>query len=333
MSTPAYQLTVPGLPDSPTNMGSLSLQEQHALGQNTDPQATIAEYQQQQDMEASRIEQYELERVQQENAQMREQLGQTSQQLQQVQSNHDNLAGQVQAWQAAQATQAANVQAANQFAFSQEELDTHGDVLPLMERVAAKTRYEMQQEFNQQLAQEKAVWQREATEPLASKLQATEQQLQAQAQKLTNDFAANLDNSIQKMGLHSLQHLMKLPEFLQRFSEPFAPGSMVAWGDQLKANVEAQNLPATMAMLQDLANTRLPKPAVDNAQVPAGNGPARPMTSAQSQNHAKREELLDLYRQRRDQANMGQLPHGWDRAKYRSEQASLMAQIDAIPTN
>lgn len=334
MSVPASYLTDPDLPQAPPSMAGLTLQEQRALGATAaDPQATLRQYQDQNAQETAYIEQIELERMRAENAQMRDQLGSTAQQLQQVQSGYDNLSGQMSAWQQAQATQAAHQQSLDQFAFSPEEVENHGDLLPLVEKVAAKTRYEMEQEWTQRLANEKATWQAEATAPLQQELQQTRQQLESQAQRASADFASRMQEQVADLGLGSIDSVMKMPEFLRRFHEPVAPGVSVAWGDQLKKNIEDQNLYAVRAMLEDFRNNNTNFQQRTDVEVPTTAPVQRPLTGTQAANLEKREQMLSIYEQRQADANMGKFPVGWDRSKYRVEQEKLKAQIDLIPFN
>ena len=331
MSVPASYLTDPDLPQTPVGIPGLSLAEQQALAQKENPQNTLTEYQTKHAQETAQIEAIELQRIQQENASMREQLGATTAQLQEVRSGYDNLSGQMSAWQAAQQSQQAERSALDQFAFTQEDLDNHGDILPLVEKATARARYELEKDFERRLAAEKATWQAEATAPLQQELQQTKQQVQAQAQRSSADFAARMQEQIASLGLGSIDEVMKMPEFMARFNQPVAPGVQTAWGDQLKKNIEEQNLYATRAMLEDFRNNNTNFRQREDTEVPAGNAPQRPLTNQQSQNLAKREQLTEIYAQRQADANMGKFPAGWDRAKYRVEQEKLKAQIDLIP--
>jgi len=44
----------------------------------------------------------------------------------------------------------------------------------------------------------------------------------------------------------------------------------------------------------------------------------------------ERETLTKIYQDRMEAANQGRFPAGWDRAKYRAEQAKLRDRIDSI---
>lgn len=325
-------LTDPDLPQTPLGIPGLSPADQQALAMRENPQNVLAEYQQKSALEASQIDTIELQRIQQENAAMRGQLGTVTQQLQTTQSGYDNLAGQVSAMQNQALREQQTAAATAQFEYTPDDLDNHGDLLPLLEKANARTRYEMEQAFEQRLAAEKAAWQAEATQPLQQELQQTRQQLEVQAQRSSADFAARMQDQIADLGLGSIADVMAMPEFGKRFHQPVAPGVSTAWGDQLKANIENQNLYAAREMLKDFrdSNTSL-RPRVDQ-EVPAGSAPARPMTSVQSQNLEKREQLTAIYAARQQDANGGVFPRGWDRAKYRTEQEKLKAQIDLIPT-
>lgn len=325
-------LTDPDLPQAPLGMPGLSPADQQALAARENPQNVLTEYQAKHAAETAHIDAIELQRIQAENAQMRAEVGDTRSQLQTVQSGYDNLSGQLTAMQMAQQNQAARAAAEQQYAYSQDDLDNHGDLLPLIEKANAKTRYEMEQDFARRLAAEKAQWAAETTAPIQAQLHQTQQQLQIQAQRSQAEFAGRMQKSIADLGLGSIDELTRRPEFMQRYNQPVAPGVSIAWGDQLKQNIENQKLYEAEAMLRDLRDSSPSlRPRVDQ-EVPAGSTPARPLTSTQSANLQQREQLTAQYAARQEDANVGVFPRGWDRARYRSEQEKLKAQIDSIPT-
>lgn len=325
-------LVDPDLPQTPRGLPGLSIADQQALNHRENPANTLQEYQQKLAVEQTQIDNIELQRILNENANMRQQVGQLGSDLTATRSQYDNLSGQVSAMQNQQLLAAQAQQAHDQYALTQEELDNHGDLLPLVQKVTSSALHQKDQEWEQKLAAEKLRWQQEATQPLQQELQQTKEQLQIQAQRSSAEFAANMQREIESLGLGSINHVVAMPEFQQRFNQPVAPGVAVAWGDQLKKNIEDQNLYAAQAMLKDFrdSNTNL-RPRVDQ-EVMGSSTPARPLTSAQSENLQKREQLTNLMQSRQQDANQGILPHGWDRAKYRVEQDKLKAQIDLIPT-
>lgn len=331
MSVPTSFFTDPDLPQAPLSIPGLTLADQAAMARKEDPQNTLAEYQVQRDQEAAKIDTYELQRIQQENAQMRAELGNTANQLQEVRSGYDNLAGQMTAWQQSQANQASQTSAYEQFALSQEEMDNASDVLPVFEKMLAKQAHEQQVAFDQRLAAEKQAWQAEVAAPIQQELQQTKQQVASQAQRAQTDFSAKMESDLAGLGLGTIDQVMAMPEFGRRFSQAAAPGVTEAWGDVLKRNIENQNQTAVKQMMQDFRDNHTSLRQRTDNEVPASHTPQRPLTSQQSQNLAKREQLAEIYAGRQADANMGVFPPGWDRVKYRSEQQKLKEQIDAIP--
>lgn len=329
----ADQLIDPSLAVKPdfSQMG-LSATERAALENVVTGESTLAEFKEQDEKDRDLVERSELRRIQAENEAMRAQLGTTTSEMQNLRSGYDNISGQLTAMQ--QTSQQAQEQAAAEarFALTPEELEQHGEMLPILQKVVGKSAYEIEQEVQRRLAAEKAVWQQEATAPLQQKLESVEQSLQAKTQREKAAFQTSLVNEIAALGFGSVDQLTQMPEFQVRHVQKLAPGVPTAWGDVLKSHIDNQNLGEAVEMLKDFRNS-IPRLANrEDTEIPASRSPAAPLSPSEDANLRKREELTKIYIDRMEAASMGNYPQGMTRASYSKAQRELREQIDAIPT-
>lgn len=336
MSTPAAQITDPTLVDVNVNdLKGLSPEERQALSATTDPQSTVAAYRQQHATEQSAIENIELQRLEAENQRMAAQLGQTSEQLTQLQSGYDNLTGQLTAQQQAAQSQAAQQSAMDQFAWTPEQEETHGDLKDIIRKETQRTKWEIDQEVERRLAVEKQAWQAEATQPIQQKIEELETAQNNAKLQSAAQFNSSLASEIDGLGLGDMDTMLSMPEFNQRYNQAVAPGVQMAWGDLLKQNIENQDLNSTRQMLKDFRDNHTSLEKRDDVEVPAGSGASssKPLTTEAQTNLDKRKALTKIMRDRQEKANAGVLPPGiTTRSQYQAEQRKLKAQIDAIPT-
>ena len=313
----------------------LSAAEQAALGADVDPSAVTDEFRNHDAKEAAWMEQQELQRMKAETDRFRAELGQKDQQLLQVSTQTAELKGQLEAMQQAQALAAQQAQTDAQFQFTQEELDNHGELLPLINKAIGKTAAQMQAEYDQKLAAETRRIQQETSAPLMTELETLKKQQQVVQQQSQQQNAARLNSYIRDLGLGDVNTLTQNPEFLKRHGSPVYPGSPVAWGDELTRHINEGNIASAEAMLEDFAaNSSMAQPREDTV-VPTGRKPAAqaPLSTQQTQNLRKKEELLALYERRMEDANQGIFPPDMNRSQYKQAQAALRQEIDKIPTN
>jgi len=162
-------------------------------------------------------------------------------------------------------------------------------------------------------------------------LEQTQQQVAQQAQISKTEFETRLVNEIANMGFGDINRLTAMPEFQQKYQQPAAPGITEAWGDVFKRNIENRNLNAAAEMLRDFRDNNTNLAQRDDTEVLPGRASSQPpLTSQESEKLQRREQLTAIYQNRMEQANQGRYPAGWDRAKYRSEQMKLRAEIDSI---
>ena len=320
-------------PSIPANFGALGLtpQERAALDSQTSPAATISQFKQQNEVEQSWLEQAELQRIQAENQQLREQVGNTATQLQEVRSGYDQMSGQLSALQLQQQADQSRAAINSQYELTQEEIDNHGEILPIVNKLVGKTQHEIQAEVDRRLAVEKQRWQEEATAPLMQQLEQTQQQVAQQAQISKTEFETRLVNEVSSLGFGDIATLTSMPEFQHKYQQPAAPGITEAWGDVLRRNIDNRNLNAAAEMLRHFRDNDTNLAQRDDTEVLPGRATSQPpLTSQESAKLQRREQLTAIYQNRMEQANQGRLPAGWDRAKYRAEQMKLKAEIDSI---
>ena len=335
MSTPQH-LIDPSLGNETPNFKGMGLTaaEQAALNANVDPSTVTDEFRAHDAKESSWMEQQELQRMKADNDRLRNELGQSTQQVQQVSQETANLAGQLQAMQAQQA-QAAQAQALNaQYQFTQDELDNHGELLPIINKAVGKTAAELQANYDQKLAAETDRIKRETQEPLMTELESLKKQQEIVQQQTQAQNAAQLNSTIRDLGFGDISTLTQNPEFLKRHSSPVYPGSTVAWGDELTRHIKEGNIASAQMMIEHFANEVNPQQDRDDTVVPTARKPAAqaPMSTQQTQNLQRREQLLQLYQTRMEEANEGRFPEGMNRAQYRQAQSALRDEIDKIPT-
>lgn len=322
---------------SPTNFEGMGFtpQEIRALqgGQDT-PGQVIGEFRQQDAQESAAIERYELERIQAENDRLRSELGQSQQAVSAVRNEQANLAGQVQAMQAASLAAQAQATLDSQFRLTQEEIEAHGEVLPLVEKVVGRTAAQIQADYDAKLQAELERVRQETSQPLQSEIEALRQQSEVIKQQTANQNAARLNSKISELGLGSIDSLTQNEEFRRRHASPVYPGSNVQWGQELSRHITEGNIASAEAMLEDFRNNSQTFKQRDDVQVPAGRvaAPPQPMTTEKAQNLQKREHLQAIYQQRMEDANNGIFPEGMNRFQYKEAQNKLLDEIDKIPT-
>lgn len=334
MSTPKH-LIDPELGQSAPNFSGMGLTaaEQAALNAGVDPGSVTDEFRAHDAREASWMEQQELQRMKAETDRLRAELGQRDQQVQQVSQETANLAGQLQAMQAAQQQALQQQQADTQFQFTQDELDNHGEILPLINKAIGKTAAQLQAEYDRRFEEESARIRQETQAPLLTELETLKKQQEIVQQQTQQQTAAQLNSKIRELGFGDINTLTQDPEFLKKHGTPVYPGSSVAWGDELTRNIKDGNIAAAEAMLEDFAaNSERAQDRDDNV-VPTGRKPApqAPLSTHQTQNLQKRERLLELYQSRMEDANNGVFPAGMNRSQYKQAQAQLQQEIDKIP--
>jgi hypothetical protein len=336
-------LTDPSIP--PVNVRNLGLtaQEQKYLDDGTQPPTDIlSDFQEQDIRERSVEENYQLQKMEQQNAALQAQLGQTTNQLNQVQNNFSHLSGQLDAMQQAQAQAQRQAQVDTQFAFTDDEIEQHGDVLPIINKAVAKTQSDMERMFQERLEQEKVKWQQEATGPLQQQLQQTQAILESQQQQQRASFDTELLNRMSQMGLGSMAKLVDMPAFKQRYNQPLYPGSTIAWGDQLTAHVKGKtpaDFQSAIGMLQDFRDQHTDlgqQSQSDTSVVPTGSMPQAQDLSSEAQSKlAEARAWTEKYRENMSNANQGYFPkkangQTMTRPEYRKYQAEIQTKINLL---
>lgn len=331
------QLIDPALGNTTPNFSGMGLSaaEQAALnGGTVDPSRVTDEFRAQDAKENSWMEQQELQRMKLETDRLRAELGQKDQKLQEVSTQTAHLQGQFEQMQQNQMLAAQQAQQNAQYQYTQEEIDNHGEILPLMEKVVGKTAAQLQAEYDRKLVEETRRIQQETSAPLLTELETLKQQQKVTQQQAQQNNAARLNTHIRDLGLGDINTLVQNEQFLKRHGSPVYPGAPVAWGDELTRHINEGNIASAEAMIADFAQSIAPEQNADNSVVPTGRtaAPAAPLTSQQSANLKKREDLLALYSKRMEEANLGTFPPGMNRAQYKQAQAALQQEIDKIPT-
>jgi len=337
MSVPGQLVdTSDGMPEGiPTSF--MSPQDRAAVynTQDTSPEETVAQYQQNRERDTQWVEKVELDRIMQENRAMQERLGQTTEQLNQNAQLTANLQGQLSQMNQTSQAEQARAAAEAQFALTPEEMEAHAEVLPLAEKIAGRQTWEMEQRMQAEIDRRVSEALQNATAPIQEKLQQTEQQLNTQAQITTNQFNSALAQQVSSMGLPSINDIVQMPEFTQGwFNEPVGPGIQTAKGDLLKEKIVAQDLNGAQELLRDFRDnhTNL-QPQANTAQVPGGSRPPRQQPNASSnQNLSERQRLTAQLQKRQEDFTRGNLPPGWTKPKYIAEQQKLRDKIALIPT-
>jgi len=329
----------PSLGNDTPNLSKMGLTaaEQRALNMQVDPSTITDEYRQHDNKESSWMEQQELQRAREETDRLRAELGQSQQQVQEVQTQHANLAGQVQAMQQAQALAAQQNQLDTQYGLSAEELENHGELLPVIDKIVGRNAAQLQADYDAKMAAELAKMQQATAAPLQSELDQLKRQNEINQAQVAQNNAAQLNQKVRDLGLGTIESLTQNEEFLKRHAAPLYPGATKAWGDELTEHIKAGNILSAESMLEDFrdnSETFRPRDTGDNSVVPTGRNasPQAPLSTQQTQNLNKRDHLLGVYQQRMENANNGVFPEGMNRSQYRQAQTELMAEIDKIPT-
>lgn len=330
MSTPAH-LIDPQLGNSQPNFSSMGLSaaEQRALGQQVDPGSVINEFREQDGREQNAMENYELQRMKQDSDRLRAELGQSQQALADMRSGHDTLAGQVSAMQNAQYAQNQQAQHESQYGLTQDEMDNHGELLPLINKVVGRTQSEAQAKYQDQLNR----MQEQTAAPLQTEIAQLRQRAELQEAQAKTQFAASLNKEIAGMGLGNINDLVKNQEFLNRHGKSLYPGATATWGATLTQHINEGDLATATAMLEDFRDSSESYKPREDSVVPTGRRPAsQPMSTQSTQNLNKRDHLVSIYQQRMEDANNGTFPQGMSRVQYKQAQTALQNEIDSIPT-
>lgn len=326
----------PAVGKAPTNFENMGFtpQEIAALSKDVDPSKMLDEYQQHDSKESSWMEKQHLDRIKQESDQLRSQLGQSQEQVQQLRTEQANISGQLQAMQNAQVTAQQQAQLDAQYGLTQEEIDNHGELLPLVNKLVGKSAAQLQAEYDAKLERETQAVRQQLTEQTQQELDALKAQQAQVMQQNEAQNAAQLNTKIRDLGLGDMSSLVQNPEFLKRHGSPVYPGSTVAWGDELTRHIKEGNIASAEMMLEDFRNNSETFQPREDTVVPTSRRPATqaPMSTAQSANLQKRDKLVQIYQQRMEDANNGTFPQGMNRAQYRQAQTDLLSEIDKIPT-
>lgn len=334
MATPGHFVD-PDLGNANPDFRSMGLTaaEQRALGNDVDPSRVTDEFRIQEQTEASAMERYELERMTRENDQLRSQLGQTTQEIGSLRESTANVAGQLAAMQQAQQAQAQQAQLDAQFQFTPEELENHGELLPVIDKVIGKTTAQIQADYDAKLAAETARLREETQAELNQIRQQGETQQAQNAQRI----AAELNREIADMGMGDINSLTSNPEFQKWQTTAVYSGATVGNGAELARHVQEGNTASAAAMLKAFkaSSQSYQQQERDDNVVPAGRNtaPQTPMSSEQTKILQKRDALLARYKENMENANNNVFPRGIEnRAQYKQLQANLQQEIDALPT-